>query len=215
MNRFALGTVAVAALGLMATGCKADVHVGGGGSASAAPPAGTTAGATAPGGTGAGGPGALPAAGHPTGATGGAAAGVIARCHSAGLHAAVTGYNAGAGSRFAKLLFTNVSGHSCKVRGWPGLGLGNSSEGFGGSVTREGSPTSFVIPAGGHAYTMLRWSAVPAADEDQSSNCEAVATVLQVIPPDETAPIVAPWHGGAACQHNRLSTTPLTAGPGA
>jgi hypothetical protein len=127
----------------------------------------------------------------------------------------VTGYNAGAGSRFAKLLFANVSGHSCKVYGWPGLGLGNSSEGFGGAVVRTGSPTSFVIPAGGHAYTLLRWSAVSGADEAEGPACEAVATVLQVIPPDETVPLVAPWSGGAACQHNRLETTPLTAGPGA
>jgi hypothetical protein len=127
----------------------------------------------------------------------------------------VTGYNAGAGSRFAKLLFTNVSGHSCKVKGWPGLGLGNASEGFGGAVIRQGVSTSFVIPAGGHAYTLLRWSAVAAADETEGPTCQGVATVLQVIPPDETMPLVAPWSGGAACQHNQLTTTALTAGPGA
>ncbi|MCW2887688.1 MAG: hypothetical protein QOE54_5692 [Streptosporangiaceae bacterium] len=225
MNRFALGTVAIAALALTATGCKAGVHVGAGGAASATPAtarpiAGTTAATTAgttPGGSGAGGTGTSPVAGHPSGGVGGSGGTgtVITRCHSAGLHAVVTGYNAGAGSRFAKLLFTNVSGHSCKVRGWPGLGLGTGSEGFGGSVSRQGSPTSFVIPPGGHAYTLLRWSAVPAADESGGPTCEGVPTVLQVIPPDETVPLVAPWSGGPACQHNRLETTPLTAGPGA
>jgi hypothetical protein len=126
----------------------------------------------------------------------------------------VTGYNAGAGSRFATLRFTNVSGHSCKVKGWPGLGLGTASEGFGGTVSRQGSPASFVIPPGGHAHTLLRWSAVPADDETDGPACQGVPTVLQVIPPDETVPLVAPWSGGPACQHNRLETTPLTAGPG-
>jgi hypothetical protein len=231
MNRFALGTVAVAALALTATGCKAGVHVGAAGPASAAPvtagstpggpgtspsavPGGGTAGAGGTGGSGTGtGSGTSGGTGGGTGS--GAGAVVTPRCHSAGFHVVVTGYNAGAGSRFAKLLFTNVSGHSCKVYGWPGLGLGTSSEGFGGAVIRQGSAASFVIPVGGHAYTLLRWSAVPASDENQSGDCEAVATVLQVIPPDETEPLVAAWNGGAACQHNRLTTTPLTAGPGA
>jgi hypothetical protein len=222
MNRLALGTVAVAALALTATGCKAGTLVGAGGPASPAPvTAGTTAGTTGspPGGTGVGtstgGPSTSPATGHLSAAGGAGEGALVARCHSAGLHAVVTGYNAGAGSRFAKLLFTNVSGHSCKVLGWPGLGLGTSSEGFGGAVIRQGGATSFVIPPGGHAYTLLRWSAVPAADENQGPTCEGVATILQVIPPDETVPLVAPWSGGAACQHNQLTTTALTAGPGA
>jgi hypothetical protein len=233
MNRFALGTFAVAALALTATGCKAGVHVGAASPASAAPvSAGSTPGGpdTSPSAvpvSGAGGAGSGTGTGNGTGTgsgtgtvtvtgkSGGAGAVVTPRCHSAGFHVVVTGYNAGAGSRFAKLLFTNLSGHSCKVYGWPGLGLGTTSEGFGGAVVRQGSPASFVIPAGGHAYTLLRWSAVPASDENQSGDCEAVATVLQVIPPDETEPLVAAWSGGAACQHNQLTTTPLTAGPGA
>lgn len=214
MNRFVLGTVAIATLGILATtGCKAsfsgDGHTGSvtvnNGSSGAIQ---NTNGSSGSGQN----PGAVLGSGSPTGRE--LAPPGPARCHSSGLHVKLTGFDAGAGQRYARLVFTNVSGHSCRAYGWPGLGLGNSSEGFGTTVTRDGSATSFVIPAGGHAYTRLHWTAVPAVDEP-GAQCQPNPTVLSVIPPNETAPIVSTWSGGPVCQHNHISTTPLAPGTGA
>ncbi|MFC4054800.1 DUF4232 domain-containing protein [Actinomadura syzygii] len=138
----------------------------------------------------------------------------ISRCRTAGLSAVVTGYDAGAGQRYARLVLTNTSGHSCRMYGWPGLGLGNQNEGFGTTVVRTGTASTIVLAVGGKAYTRLHWAAVP-ADDETGAQCEPTATVLQVIPPDETAPVVATWSGGPVCQHNRIETTAAQTGTGA
>src|SRR5438105_3440599 len=135
MNRLAMGTVAVAALGILATGCNASATgsatPGNGGStstpASVAPADGVTpsqpstgAGATTTTGTGTGvGAGTAKTTGTGTGTT------TVPRCHSSGLTATVTGYDAGAGQRYARLVLQNTSGHACRMYGFPGLGLGN------------------------------------------------------------------------------------------
>jgi hypothetical protein len=209
MNRLAMGTVAVAALGILATGCNATV------TGSASPDGGTTSTpvSAAPAG-GSGGSGTTGHATTGTGSGGGAAGAATPRCHSSGLSASVTGYDAGAGQRYARLVLRNTSGHACRMYGFPGLALGTSSEGFGGTTTRTGTaPAAFVIIPGGHAHATLHWTALPATDETETP-CEPTATALQVIPPNETAPISASWGGGEACFHNHLSVTGFAAGPG-
>jgi ABC-type transport system substrate-binding protein len=207
MNRLALGTAAIAALGILATGCKATVTTSSGPTdgttsspATAAPATGSTTKA--------------PSSPHPTTGTTTTTT-TYARCHSRGLHADVVGYDAGAGQRYARLVLVNISGHPCRMYGFPGLELGTSSEGFGGTTIRSGGALpAFVIPAGGHAHATLHWTAVP-ADDETGPQCEDTPTYLQVIPPNETTPIIASWTGGPVCRHNQLSVTAFAAGPGA
>jgi len=209
MNRLALGTAAIAALGILATGCKATVTT----SSSPTEGSGSTTATAAPvtGGTTTTTPPRTRRPGAPSTPT----TTTYSRCHSRGLHADVVGYDAGAGQRYARLVLVNISGQPCRMYGFPGLELGTPSEGFGGSTIRDGGAfPSFIIPAGGHAHARLHWTAVPAADET-GAQCEDTPTYLQVIPPDETTPIIASWGGGPVCQHNQLSVTAFAAGPGA
>ena len=208
MNRLAMGTVAVAALGILATGCKATLSTSA--TAPSSAPGTAAPGTAAPAG---GGTSSHPAGSTSTSTSSGSGSAAVPRCHTSGLTATVSGYDAGAGQRYARLILRNISGHACRMYGFPGLGLGNSSEGFGSNTTRDGSAgASFVIIPGGHAHATLHWAAVPATDET-GAQCEPTATVLQVIPPNETTPTVATWAGGPVCQHNHLGVTAFTAGP--
>ncbi len=217
MNRLAMGTLAIAAMGILATGCKATVTgsaTPGNGTSTpvtAAPADGGNGGNGGNAGNGGGTTTSHPAPGHPT--TGGTT--TTPRCHSADLRATVTGYDAGAGQRYARLVLQNTSGHACRMYGFAGLQLGTASEGFGSNTSRDGGFNApFVIIPNGHAHATLHWTVVPATDETNTP-CEPVATVLQVIPPNETVPVVANWGGGEVCQHQHLSVTSFAAGPGA
>src|ERR1051325_7166024 len=167
MNRLAMGTVAIAALGILATGCKATVTTSGSSPAEGS----TTAPATAAPVTGGSTSTTHPSTPRPTATTTS-----YSRCHSRGLHADVVGYDAGAGQRYARLVLVNISGHPCRMYGFPGLELGTPSEGFGGSTIRNGGAfPSFLIPAGGPAHARLHWTAVPVSDET-GPECEGTAT---------------------------------------
>ena len=214
MSRSVSGTLSAAALVVLATGC------GGGGGPKAgvtAPLASASSGdsAAASGGPASAGPvpGSTHSAAPAPGTTSQAGAPTTPHCSSSALHATVTGYDAGAGQRYARLILTNVSGSTCRTKGWPGLGLGNASEGFGANTTRTGTAATLLIAPGGHAWSQLHWTAIPAADET-ASPCEPNPTVLQVIPPDETTVLVASWSGGSVCQHNHFLEYPLVPGTG-
>jgi hypothetical protein len=204
MNRFAIGTVAIAALGILATGCKADFS-GDGHHGSVTVNDGNNNGSTS--GTSGGSNG-----GTKGGTTGGT---TVARCHTSGLHAAFAGQDAGVGQRYLRLVLQNVSGHPCREYGWAGLGLGTGTASISTNAVRTGTPTTFVIPAGGHAYAKMHWTVVPSGDEPQSSACEPTPAWIYVTPPDETTQLQVKWPYGPVCGHGRIEVTALAAGPGA
>jgi hypothetical protein len=205
MNRFVMGTVAIAALGILATGCKADfsgdghhgsVTVNGDGSSgnpSGHPVSGGNSGSGTAGGSGSG----------------------VARCSTSALHASFAGADAGAGQRHVRLVLANISGHACREYGWTGLGLGTGTASISTNAVRQGQPTSFVIPPGGHAHTTLHWTVIASADEPQSSACEPTPAWIYVTPPNETTQLQVNWPYGPVCGHGRIDLTPLAAGPGA
>jgi hypothetical protein len=204
MRRLVLAGVVVA---VAATGCNSKAPLNGAGPGQTSPSAAVSAG-----------PGAGTSTGPGTSHTAGPVTvyGKSTRaCYSMGLHASLAGYDAGAGQRYVRLILTNLTSHPCKTYGWPGLellGAGNAA--LGTHTTRTGSPTALVLAAGGHAYSRLHWTVVPAGDET-GNPCEPTVTALQVIPPDQTTPVFTPWSGGTVCQHFSLSETPLAAGTGA
>jgi Protein of unknown function (DUF4232) len=204
MNRFAMGTLAFAALGILATGCKASFSGDGHSGNVTVNDPGSSSGAKNPG-------------GNPTGApvNGNGNGGATPRCHTSGLQAGFAGSDAGAGQRYLRLVLANTSGHACRIYGWPGLGLGTGTASISTNAVRTGTPTSFVIPAGGHAHAKLHWTVVPSADEPQSSACEPTPAWIYVTPPNETTQLQVPWSYGAVCGHGRIDLTPLAAGPGA
>lgn len=202
MNRFVMGTVAIAALGLLSTGCKAS-FTGDGHNGSV----------TVNGDGSSGNPSGHPVSG---GSNAGSAAGTgVPRCSTSALHATFAGADAGAGQRYVRLVLANVSGHACREYGWPGLGLGTGTASISTNAVREGQPTSFVIQPGGHAHARLHWTVVASADEPQSSACEPTPAWIYVTPPNETTQLQVSWPYGAVCGHGRINLTPLAAGPGA
>ncbi|MCP2336791.1 DUF4232 domain-containing protein [Actinomadura rupiterrae] len=210
MSRIVQGSLIAAAVAVLATGCTFSLDgkssngktTGAGGTTS--PSAGSGGGGGNGGGTGGGGGNGGGGGGGGTGGSSGT------RCTAAQLRATVIGLSPGAGQRYARLTLTNISGRACRVYGFPGLGLASpSNPSIPTSTRRTGSPAAFVVKPGGHAYSLLHWTAVP-GDGEAGSECEPSPTALHVIPPDERSWVRASWTLGPVCQHGQIDLQPLS-----
>jgi hypothetical protein len=117
-----------------------------------------------------------------------ASSAVIPRCSSGqlGVWVNVDSGSGAAGSIYYNLDFTNTSGTTCHLYGYPGVAAFSSNGGQMGDAAAQNSaaPASQVnIPAGGSAHAVLRYVDVVAT----SPSCKpASAAFLQVIPPGDT-----------------------------
>ena len=101
--------------------------------------------------------------------------------------------NAAAGSSYYTLEFTNLSGNSCTLKGYPGVSaLGLNGAALGSAASREPSTTAAVVLANGSAATaVLR---IVVAQNYPVSKCHAVtAAALRVYPPGQTVAKVVPF----------------------
>ena len=139
--------------------------------------------------------GALPAA------SGAARAHAAAACPSSSLVAWInTTGDGAAGTIFYKLQFTNLSGHSCTVRGYPGVSAANpSGRGIGPGATRSGIPVHTVTLANGATGT-ANLGIVEAGNFPPSSCHPTTAAGLRVFAPGATSPRFVPFPF-AACTH--------------
>jgi hypothetical protein len=148
---------------------------------------------------------ALAAAGIAAAAAPAAPARVAAagRCATSGLVVWLdTQGNGAAGSFYYTLEFTNLSGHSCTLAGYPGvsaLSLGGIR--LGRSAGRNAAhPTKTVTLANGASATaVLRLTDVGAFSPSQCGLVTAAG--LRVYPPNQTASKVIPYPF-AACSHS-------------
>lgn len=157
-----------------------------------------------------------PASPTPTGSSAAQAASGQ-RCHTSGLAIKSRALGAAAGNHYAVIEFTNDSGHSCQVYGFPGMQLLKSNGStVPTNVVRDPSSKSKLVtlPAGATAWTQVSWSAVPGEDEQNSSQCEPNPASTEVTPPDETTHKIIKWPYGPACEHGRIVVTALAAGTG-
>lgn len=94
--------------------------------------------------------------------------------------------NGAAGTTFFNLDFTNISGHTCHLFGYPGVSATNANGKQLGSPARRdnGVPAKFVnIPPGGTAHSTLGY-----VDVVVDPTCHpATASFLKVFPPSDTA----------------------------
>jgi hypothetical protein len=93
--------------------------------------------------------------------------------------------NSALGTTFYHLEFTNMSGHTCHLVGFPGVSATNAAVSQLGSAARRdsGVPATVVnIASGGTAHSVLGW--VDAAV--QPSCHQQTATFLRVFPPNDT-----------------------------
>lgn len=139
------------------------------------------------------------------------------RCHTSGLAISSRPLGAAAGNHYAVIVFTNNSGHSCRVYGFPGMQLLNSDGAkVPTDVVRDPSSKSRLVTlaTGAAAWTRVSWSAIPGDDEPSSEQCEPTPASTEVTPPDETAHKIIKWPYGPACEHGRVVVTALAAGTG-
>ncbi|WNV82110.1 DUF4232 domain-containing protein [Umezawaea sp. Da 62-37] len=125
-----------------------------------------------------------------------------ARCTAATLSGKVDQGDAGAGNRYAKLVFTNTGNQPCTLNGYSGFQL---VAGSGGEVatrtdrTTDPGPSLVTLAPGASAMANMHWSVVAQDDESVEGPCEPEAASASAIPPDETAPVQFPWTFGPVC----------------
>jgi hypothetical protein len=149
------------------------------------------------------------------GSAGAAPAGV--QCGTADLSVQLKPGSPGAGQRYATVVLTNTSGHSCTIRGYGGLALlGAPGQGVPTDLRRLPSPGPQTVPLapGGSARSLLHWTVVPAGDEPGAA-CEPTATTVVVTPPDQTLAALVPWTFGPVCQHGLIEQNAYVPGSAA
>ena len=146
-----------------------------------------------------------------------AASGPPPECRTADLAFALKPGSPGAGQRYATVVLTDVSGHSCSVTGYGGLGLlGSPGQGVPTDLVRQSSPApgTVVLAPGQSARSLLHWSAIPSAGEP-SGGCEPTAATAVVTPPDETTSALRSWSFGPVCGHGLIQQNAYVAGSAA
>jgi Protein of unknown function (DUF4232) len=112
-------------------------------------------------------------------------------CATSGLSVKLGPGNGAAGSTFIPIVFTNTSGSSCSLFGYPGVsfvtGQGGSQIGSAASRDTTQPAQNIVLAAGGVAHATLR---VVQAGNFPAAGCKPVtATELKIFPPGQTDPL--------------------------
>jgi len=137
------------------------------------------------------------------------------RCHTPDLTGALSELGAATGHRYARLVLTNVSGHTCTVYGYGGLQLATASRQPLPTIQRRDPthpPRLVRLAPGGKASSVLAWGVVPSGSEPVTGPCEPQPSLLLVIPPDETTQLAVPWRSGSVCQHGEITQWAYAAG---
>ena len=156
---------------------------------------------------------ALPAAPTPTGAaatttaappagtstpTASEASPVSTRCHTSELSATVTAADAAAGNRYATLVLTNRARRTCTIFGYGGLQpLDAARKQLPVTLLRnagQGAPTPDRLAPGATVARTIHWTVVRSGTQE----CP-VAAYAEIIPPDETDPLVVSYGFGEIC----------------
>lgn len=118
-----------------------------------------------------------------------ARAAVIRACTAGDLGAwvAVDQGNGAAGSVFFPLQFTNLSGHACWMRGFPGVSaIDRFGHQLGSPASRDhiSVPHTVVLAAGATAHAVFRWSDVAVTT---APGCHPVSSAfeLRIFPPGQ------------------------------
>ncbi len=122
-----------------------------------------------------------------------------------------TSGNGAAGTIFFKLQFTNLSGHRCTVRGYPGVSAANASgRGIGPGAGRSQNPVRTVTLTNGATAT-ANLGIVQAANFPPRRCGPATAAGLRVFAPARTLAKFVPFPFAACTRHANLEVSPLTA----
>jgi hypothetical protein len=112
-------------------------------------------------------------------------------CATSGLAAKLGPGNGAAGSTFVPIVFSNTSGSSCSLFGYPGVsfvtGAGGSQIGSAAARDTTQPARDIVLAAGGVAHATMR---VVQAGNFPAASCKLVtAKELKIFPPGQTSPL--------------------------
>ncbi|GAA1945008.1 DUF4232 domain-containing protein [Kitasatospora viridis] len=132
--------------------------------------------------------------GGSSGTGGSTAAPSAAECTASQLTVAQTNPSVGAGQYYSTLTFTNTSGHTCSLTGYPGVSYVPQANGQSGNpAARTGDPYRTVTLApGGTAHAAFH-DANGVSGYDPGQCALAPATGLKVYPPDQRTALFLPW----------------------
>jgi Domain of unknown function (DUF4232) len=139
------------------------------------------------------------------------------RCHTADLAARVRQLDSAAGQRYAALTLTNRSTRTCRIYGYGGVQLLDAARRPVPTTQvrdRTAAPHLVTLAPGASAFSRLHWGVVVSTGDRQTGTCEPTPAYLQVIPPDETQPIIVGWTFGPVCQRGRIEQTAYALGSG-
>jgi len=134
---------------------------------------------------------ASPTASSATSSAASSPTGAASACATHDLKASAGQGQGAAGSVYQAIVFTNVSGKTCTLYGYPGVALaaGSPITQVGAAATRSdtAAPTLVTLAAGQSASALLR---ITQALNYPTAKCDPVTTTyLQIYPPNQTAPI--------------------------
>ena len=207
--------LAAACLVAVLAGCGSDDTAAGGsttGSSSASSPSASSSAAAPSAST-------APVEGSPTTAppsapAGGSSAGP-GRCTTDQLALELRDPGEGAGQRYVTVVLTNRGTGSCRIDGYGGVGLVDSSgRALPTEQVRDSSaaPQPVDLAPGSSAVSRLQWTVVPGTGDATDGPCQPEPADLQVIPPDERAPLSAGWSYGPVCSGGRIDQQAYRAG---
>jgi hypothetical protein len=145
------------------------------------------------------------------------AAGGPSECRTADLSVQLKPGSPGAGQRYATVVLTNTSGHTCTVTGYGGVALlGAPGQGVPTDLRRAPglAPVTVPLAPGRSARSLLHWTVIPGANEP-GAVCEHTAFTVVVTPPHQATAALRPWTFGPVCQHGRIDQGPYVAGSAA
>ena len=99
-----------------------------------------------------------------------------------------------AGSSYYKLQFTNLSGHACTLRGFPGVSaVGIAGHQLGRAAARSHTGTPRQVRLANNATAVAVLQIVNVHNFPRSACRPAVAAALRVYPPDQMASRLVPF----------------------
>lgn len=133
-------------------------------------------------------------------------------CLTRYLHGVLTGTNGAAGSVYSVIVFRNLSDVSCTLYGFPGVAVSRGLPvSLVGATARQDPSTSrklVTLPPHGYAHANLR---VVQAANFPAGTCHPVTVHwLQVIPPNQVAPLYIPYTT-QTCQDKSTPTMTISA----
>ncbi|MCA2222789.1 DUF4232 domain-containing protein [Nonomuraea aurantiaca] len=129
------------------------------------------------------------------------------RCSTTQLQVRLGRVDAGAGNRYAPLVFTNRSRATCTVRGYPGLVmLDERGDALRTRVRRTpGAHPKVTLRPGGSARAVLHWTVVESGGE---TDCPGANRLLVIAPDDRTYTTIA-FGADRVCGQGRLDVAAI------